>query len=924
MALDHVEHCGPAAPLPDLLGEIAESTGDIAESTGEARRRERQRSPFSSAARRVLHVLALHVRGGAALEVDASTEVVVVESLAEIAAARSHTVAAALRCTPCFARSVRAAAASLLLGPVTASAQACAAAVTVLLEHPFFFASSDCARVFSAAATATPVGDFMGELLRVGAYRDQVLDRLGEACSPCASPAEAPAVVVIALVRLLQLMPVPTLGEAVRHETAVLMRAVAFMSESNAECAAAVLAALVAAGHAPVVCRATRLHFAALEATTHCALPLCAPGLMAQQHGAPDGSQADAGLAPVQPQLAATAAPAIPAAPAATAAPSQPAMLPQWQCDGLLLCSCTSRPASAPDVLSIINASTVLAWRLASGSAPGGYLPTSTTRGITAALLQHASRCLDSAAGRALEGAPLAEAECGAVSEHPAVQQALQCLGAALRLHDAWRVQRQPCTLSLASSSGTTCACDLGGAVASETEAAAAAGQCGMCHAIVRFCTLHSPLIASTLLRDQDSGFTAGCLWPLPRRPVHDLLARCLPASARVALFRRVLTRMDQAALSRHAPTAHFAEARIALSVRVRRGHELEDAHAQLGGACCSSLDAMAGRMLLVAYEGEAGSGPGVAREFLCNALAQARGAVPSLFDPAPDAQQEVAPASPRAAQGVSTARLLGRLLGFALHDGQPGGHALRGVAFAAALGHTFSLRELAREDSVYARSLAWLLTHPLPSDMAAATDAEEPALAFVAATRQGREVELVRGGQQTAVGEHNKHEYVQLAARARLVGGMEQELLELARGMLDVVPIFALGWLTVEDLVQRLCGSPPCPTVLRQRSVLEGYTADHPQVAWFWDAVLSMSDEQRCRLLQFATGSPLLQLGASSDEPSLRLSRATGGDAHLPAACTCARRLMLPEYSSPDVLRRHLQFVTRDDVAATCGFGYM
>lgn len=80
-----------------------------------------------------------------------------------------------------------------------------------------------------------------------------------------------------------------------------------------------------------------------------------------------------------------------------------------------------------------------------------------------------------------------------------------------------------------------------------------------------------------------------------------------------------------------------------------------------------------------------------------------------------------------------------------------------------------------------------------------------------------------------------------------------------------------------------------------------------------------SLTEEQKKRLLFFATGSDRVPIKGLHTLPFV-LSRNGTGDDRLPSAHTCFNHLLVPEYSSEGVLREKLLMA----IANAEGFGLM
>ena len=79
--------------------------------------------------------------------------------------------------------------------------------------------------------------------------------------------------------------------------------------------------------------------------------------------------------------------------------------------------------------------------------------------------------------------------------------------------------------------------------------------------------------------------------------------------------------------------------------------------------------------------------------------------------------------------------------------------------------------------------------------------------------------------------------------------------------------------------------------------------------VLWFWEIVLEeWNDEQRRRLLVFATGTDKAPVnGLRSLKFYLVKDAENADDNKLPTSHTCFNQLLMPEYSTKEILREKL-----------------
>ena len=189
-------------------------------------------------------------------------------------------------------------------------------------------------------------------------------------------------------------------------------------------------------------------------------------------------------------------------------------------------------------------------------------------------------------------------------------------------------------------------------------------------------------------------------------------------------------------------------------------------------------------------------------------------------------------------------------------------------------------------------------------------------------------ELPLKEGGADIDVTEENKREYVALAMRWTMLLAVQAELAAFMAGLFEVVPRDLLRVFDYQELELLLCGLSTIDVVdwkahTDYEGVFSSKGAEHPVVQWFWEVVEAFSDEDRARLLQFATGTsrpPAQGFKAlqSNDGfarvfalhglnlPSEKL-RAKRPACLWPKAHTCFNKVDLPNYDNKEQLERML-----------------
>lgn len=131
------------------------------------------------------------------------------------------------------------------------------------------------------------------------------------------------------------------------------------------------------------------------------------------------------------------------------------------------------------------------------------------------------------------------------------------------------------------------------------------------------------------------------------------------------------------------------------------------------------------------------------------------------------------------------------------------------------------------------------------------------------------------------------------------------------SRGFHTCLDRTALSIFSPEALKQVIEGQNPDTPVdieeLQQHTLYEdGYTAESATVRDFWDVVRNFSPAQHRQLLEFVTASDRVPVTGLRSVAFI-VQRNGVGDDRLPTSMTCFGRLLLPEYSSRQVLEQKL-----------------
>ncbi|KAG7392901.1 hypothetical protein PHYBOEH_006220 [Phytophthora boehmeriae] len=219
----------------------------------------------------------------------------------------------------------------------------------------------------------------------------------------------------------------------------------------------------------------------------------------------------------------------------------------------------------------------------------------------------------------------------------------------------------------------------------------------------------------------------------------------------------------------------------------------------------------------------------------------------------------------------LSYYRAFGRFIGKALLEGHLVQLPMTSVIFKHILGEPVSFVDLIELDGGLARSLQLLWDTTTLGSLATVPDRsanvgddegqdEEDAYGLdfsVYHTAMGT-VDLKPNGRNICVTKQNKREYVTLFTQWHLARSTAEELEAIVLGVHDVVPEELLAPFDFAELRLLLCGLPVLDLDdWKSNTVVAGKLRKSKAsrlTRWFWSVLQSMSNEQRERLLQFAT----------------------------------------------------------------------
>jgi hypothetical protein len=246
--------------------------------------------------------------------------------------------------------------------------------------------------------------------------------------------------------------------------------------------------------------------------------------------------------------------------------------------------------------------------------------------------------------------------------------------------------------------------------------------------------------------------------------------------------------------------------------------------------------------------------------------------------------------------------KALGIFFAKALIDGQTLGMSLNPTVLMLMCGKTPSLEDLKDVDPSFYRGLKWVEEN----------NVEGADLTFSASYElfgSNETIKFIENGDTVAVTEENKEEYLDLIQQWLFRGRFEPGLTHLLEGFHRHIPIKELEHFKLDEMQAIIGGRASIDAMDIQRDVefTGGFDETSPQVAWLWEVLDAFDQENLSRFLSFVTGCPSLPVDGL--QPPLMLTHTEGTDSVLPRAHTCFNQLVLPKYSSFEVLKERLTY---------------
>ena len=249
--------------------------------------------------------------------------------------------------------------------------------------------------------------------------------------------------------------------------------------------------------------------------------------------------------------------------------------------------------------------------------------------------------------------------------------------------------------------------------------------------------------------------------------------------------------------------------------------------------------------------------------------------------------------------------RLVGMLIGLAIYNGVILDVKFPLPIYQKLINIPIGLDELVHIDPVLARSLKFVQEY----DGDVENDLGRSFVADLDIYNEKTTVELIPNGDNVPLTKLNREEFVKLYVDLILYKSVDAVFSAFKDGFYQVCKNSAITLFRAEELELLLCGSSGMLNFEELKAVTTydgGYSAETPVIQFFWNTVLKLNEEQKKRLLFFATGTDRIPIGGLS-KMTFCIAKNGGDSDRLPTSHTCFNVLLLPEYKEESRMSERL-----------------
>lgn len=346
----------------------------------------------------------------------------------------------------------------------------------------------------------------------------------------------------------------------------------------------------------------------------------------------------------------------------------------------------------------------------------------------------------------------------------------------------------------------------------------------------------------------------------------------------------------------------------LKIAINVRRDQVFLDSYRAL---FFKSKDEVRKSKLEISFKGESGvDAGGVTREWYQVLSRQMFNPDYALFTPVASDETTFHPnrTSFINPEHLSFFKFIGMIIGKAIYDSNFLDCHFSRAVYKRLLGRPVSLKDMETLDNDYFKSLMWMLendiTDVITEDFSVETDDYG----------EHKVIDLIENGHNIPVTEENKQEYVKLVVEYRLQTSVAEQMNNFLAGFHDMIPKDLVLIFDEQELELLISGLPDIDVSdWKSNTEYHNYSPSSIQIQWFWRAVMSFDNEERAKLLQFATGTSKVplngfkELSGSNGISKFSIHRDYGTTDRLPSSHTCFNQIDLPAYETYETLRGSL-----------------
>ncbi|KAG5417155.1 TOM1 [Candida metapsilosis] len=256
----------------------------------------------------------------------------------------------------------------------------------------------------------------------------------------------------------------------------------------------------------------------------------------------------------------------------------------------------------------------------------------------------------------------------------------------------------------------------------------------------------------------------------------------------------------------------------------------------------------------------------------------------------------------------LSFFKFIGRIIGKAIYDNCFLDCHFSRAVYKRILGQPQSLKDMETLDLEYYKSLLWMLENDITDVITETLSVETDDYG------EHKVIDLIPNGSNIPVTEENKQLYVKKVVEYRLQTSVEEQMENFLIGFHEIIPKDLVAIFDEKELELLISGLPDIDVHdWQSHTQYVNYSPSSVQIQWFWRAVKSFDNEERARLLQFATGTSKVplngfkELTGASGTCKFSIHRDYGATDRLPSSHTCFNQIDLPVYENYETLRGSL-----------------